>query len=55
MAKQHRHKMIPTAESFGCSLCSGLLHGSLELRSRKYLEHLIQDAAKSLHGAESSF
>jgi hypothetical protein len=32
----------------------GLTYRGLKFCSRKYLEQLIQDAAKSLHGADSS-
>src|SRR5215472_4517334 len=54
MRKQHRHKLIPTPKSSRMSFCAGLLHYLFKFDPRKNLEQLIQDAAKSFHGADSS-
>src|SRR5215470_8819855 len=54
MRKQHRHKLIPTPKPSRMSFCTGLLHYLFKFASRKNLEQLIQDAAKSFHGADSS-
>src|SRR5688572_30440454 len=55
MAKQHRDKLIPTLKSTGVPFRLGLMDSFFKLRSRKNLEQLIQNAAKSFHGADSSF
>src|SRR5262252_6791299 len=55
MAEQHRYKLIPTSKPTRMPFCFGLLHRSLKIHSRKNLKQLTQDAAKSLHGADSSF
>src|SRR6516164_1857412 len=54
MTKQHRYKMIPTLEPPGMSFCLCLRNGLFKFSPRKNLEQLIQNAAKSLHGADSS-
>src|SRR5215467_6292321 len=54
MAEQHRHKLIPTSKSPRMPFRFRLFHCLLKIHSRKNLEQLIQNAAKSLHGADSS-
>jgi hypothetical protein len=54
MAEHHRYKLIPTPKPARMPFRLGLLNRSFKFRSWKYLEQLIQNAAKSLHGAESS-
>src|SRR5215469_270425 len=54
MRKQHRHKPIPTPKPSRMSFCAALLHYLFKFGPRKHLEQLIQDAAKSFHGADSS-
>jgi hypothetical protein len=54
MAKQHRHELIPTSKTPRMPFCFRFIYRLLEICFRKNLEQLIQDAAKSLHGADSS-
>src|ERR1041384_3942221 len=54
LTKQHRHKLVPTAETTSMPLGSRLFNELFKLRSRKKLEQLIHDAAKSLHGTDLS-
>src|SRR6185436_17070393 len=50
MTKQHRHEMVPTPKTSSMSFRLRFLYCFLELASRKNLEQLIHDAAKSCHG-----
>jgi hypothetical protein len=53
MAKQHSHELIPAPKTPRMSFCFRFCDGLFESYSRKNLEQLIQNAAKSLHGADS--
>jgi hypothetical protein len=50
LAKHHGHKLAPTGKPSGVSLGMERLDGLLELRSRKQLEQLSENAAYSIHG-----
>jgi hypothetical protein len=50
MTEQHRDELPPTRKAAGVALGLGLLHGSLKLETRKELEQLVEDAAKSHRG-----
>jgi hypothetical protein len=50
LTKQHRYKLAPTGKTACVALCSMLAYRPLELITWKKLEHLIEDAAKSIHG-----
>src|SRR5262249_49231444 len=52
MTKLHRHKLIPAGKSSRMPLGLRLLHRLLKFSSRKNLERLIKDAAKSVHGTD---
>jgi hypothetical protein len=54
MTKHHRHKLVPTPKPSRVPLGFSLTNRDLKFCSWKYLEQLIQDAAKSFHGADSS-
>jgi hypothetical protein len=54
MAEHHRHKLIPTSEPSRMPFRLGLTNCFFKFRSWKYLEQLIQDAAKSFQGTEFS-
>src|SRR5688572_4045116 len=52
MAIQHRYEMVPAGESTAMPLRPCRVHCLLEFCSRKYLEQLRHDAAKSFHGTD---
>jgi len=54
MAKHHRHKLVPTPKPSRVPFGFGFTNRGLKFCSGKYLEQLIQDAAKSFHGADTS-
>src|SRR5262249_16858029 len=52
LTEQHRHKLVPTGKSARMPLRLSRLHLLTKFISRKHLEQLRHDAAKSPHGAE---
>jgi hypothetical protein len=50
LAKHHRYKLIPAPKPTGVTVSFDLFHSPFKLVSRKKLEQLIEDAAKSIHG-----
>jgi hypothetical protein len=50
LAKQHGNKLGPTGKTPGMTFGFRLFNHLLELQTRKKLEYLTENAAKSIHG-----